>query len=68
MLVYSISPSEICPGRQQATDINSLFLVSIVSTSDIRRTKSQHLKDNRTVLRLYLPNPLKPDVESRMKM
>ena len=36
--------------------------------SDIRRTKSQHLKDSRTVLRLSLPNPLKPDVESRMKM
>ena len=36
--------------------------------SYIRRTKSQHLKDSRTVLRLSLPNPLKPDVKSRMKM
>ena len=36
--------------------------------SNIRRTKSQHLKDYRTVLRLSLPNPLKPDVKSRMKM
>ena len=36
--------------------------------SDIRRTKSQHLKDSRTVLRLSLPNPLNPDVKSRMKM
>ena len=36
--------------------------------SNIRRTKSQHLKDSRTVLRLSLPNPLKPDVKSRMKM
>ena len=35
---------------------------------DIRRTKSQHLKDSRTVLRLFLPSPLKPDVKSRMKM
>ena len=26
--------------------------------SNIRRTKSQHLKDSRTVLRLSLPNPL----------
>ena len=34
--------------------------------SNIRRTKSQHLKDCRTVLRLSLPNPLKPDVKSRM--
>ena len=36
--------------------------------SNIRRTKSQHLKDSCTLLRLSLPNPLKPDVKSRMKM
>ena len=36
--------------------------------SNIRRTKSQHLKDSRTVLQLSLLNPLKPDVKSRMKM
>ena len=36
--------------------------------SNIRRTKSKHLKDSRTVMRLSLPNPLKPDVKSRMKM
>ena len=36
--------------------------------SNIRRTEFQHLKDSRTVLRLSLPNPLKPDVKSRMKM
>ena len=36
--------------------------------SNIRRPKSQHLKDSRTVLRLSLPNPLRPDVWSRMKM
>ena len=36
--------------------------------SNITRTESQHLKYSRTVLRLSLPNPLKPDVKSRMKM
>ena len=36
--------------------------------SYISRTKAQHLKDYRTVLRLSLPIPLKPDVKSRMKM
>ena len=36
--------------------------------SNTRRTKPQHLKDSRTVLRLSFPNPLKPDVKSRMKM
>ena len=36
--------------------------------SNLRRTKSRHFKDSRTVLRLSLPNPLKPDVKSRMKM
>ena len=32
--------------------------------SNIRRTKSQHLKDSHTVLGLTLPNPFKPDVEN----
>ena len=36
--------------------------------SNISRTESKHLKDYRTVLRLSLPNRLKPDVKSRMKM
>ena len=36
--------------------------------SNIRHTKSQHLTDSHTVLRLSLPNPLKPDVKSRMRM
>ena len=36
--------------------------------SNIRRTKTQHLKDSRTFLRLSMTNTLKPDVESRMKM
>ena len=36
--------------------------------SNISLTKSQHLKDSHTVLRLSLPNPLKPDVKSKMKM
>ena len=36
--------------------------------SNIRRTKSQHLKNSRDVLQLSLPHPLKPDVKSRMKM
>ena len=36
--------------------------------SNIRRTKSEILKDSRSVLRLSLPNPLKPDVKSRMKV
>ena len=43
-------------------------IVVYCQVSNIRRTKSQHLKDSRTVLRLSLPNPLKPDVKSRMKM
>ena len=36
--------------------------------SNISRTKSQNSQDSRTVLRLSLPNPLKPDIKSRMKM
>ena len=45
-----------------------LQLMTYRQVSNIRRTKSQHLKDSRTVLRLSLPNPLKPDFKSRMKM
>ena len=37
-------------------------------TSDIWSTKSQILKDSHLVLQLSLPNPLKPDVTSEMKM
>ena len=36
--------------------------------SNISCTKPQYLKDSRTILRLSLPNPLKPDIKSRMKM
>ena len=36
--------------------------------SNIRRTKSQNLNASRLVLKLSLPNPLKPGVKLRMKM
>ena len=46
-----------------------VFLWSVYrQVSNIRRTKSQHSQDSRTVLWLSLPNPLKPDIKSRMKM
>ena len=36
--------------------------------SNIRRTQNQNLNDSRLIMQLPLPNPLKPDVKSRMKM
>ena len=36
--------------------------------SNIRRNKSQNLKDPRLVLQLSFPNSLKPGVKSRMKI
>ena len=36
--------------------------------SNIRRTKSTTLNGSRLVLLWYFPNPMKPDVKSRMKM
>ena len=36
--------------------------------SNIRRTKSPNLNVSRLVLQLFLPNPMKPCVKSRMKM
>ena len=55
--------------RRQAT-LNRfiIFQDDYRQFSNIRRTKSQHLKDSRTDLKLSLPNPLKPDVKSRMKI
>ena len=47
---------------------NHMVLETYRQVSNIRRTKSQHLKDYRTLLRMSLPNPLKSDVKSRMKM
>ena len=37
-------------------------------TANINHTKSQNLNISRLVLQLFLPNPLKPGVKSRMKM
>ena len=45
-----------------------IFEANYHQVSNIKRTKSLHLKDDRTVLRLSLPNSSKPDVKSRMKM
>ena len=36
--------------------------------SNISRTKSENLIFSRLVLQLFVPNPLKPGVKSRMKM
>ena len=48
---------------------NLVFIENLYrQVSNISGTKSQHLKDSRTVLLLSLPNPLKPAVKSRMKM
>ena len=66
---YSSHFDVVCWGLYgfQWTDIE-LSHETYRQVSNIRHTKSQHLKDYRTVLRLSLPNPLKPDVKSRMKM
>ena len=49
--------------------VHNIYMEDIYrQVSNIRRTKSQRLNDYRTVLRLSLPNPLKPDVKSKMKM
>ena len=50
------------------TTFSTVSDVQYRQVSNIRHTESQHLKDSRSVLQLSLPNPLKPDVKSRMKM
>ena len=56
------------PGPKMAVNGIRNLCVDYCLVSNIRRAKSKHLKDSRTVLRLSMPNPLKPDVKSRTKM
>ena len=57
--------SMVLPANQKAYWKTTVYYRQV---ANIRHTKSKHLKDSLTVLRLSLPNPLKPDVKSRMKM
>ena len=50
------------------TKSSSVNLSYYRKISNIRRTNSQNLYDSRLVLRLSLPNSLKPGVKLRMKM
>ena len=63
-LILTLNNVKIQPLKSQLKIEHPIYR----QVSNIRRTKHQHLKDSRTVLRLSLPNPLKPDVKSRMKM
>ena len=69
-----VCPVNVSPGAWYAACIKKFFTtVTFVSfesrlVSNISGTKSQHLKDFRTVLRQSLPNPLKPYIKSGMKM
>ena len=63
-------------GLTQCRHLVSLILANIGSgngflsdgTKPWPKPMWTYLKDSHTVLRLFLPNPLKPDVKSRMKM
>ena len=64
-----IMPTSGAAGDENFVEMTSACPIrSYCQVSNIRRTKSQHLKDSHTVLWLSLPNALKPDVKSRMKM
>ena len=45
-----------------------LIFITYCQPSNISSTKFQNLNVYHLVLQLYLPNPLKPGVKSRMKM
>ena len=55
-----------CPFHYQ--NCNQISNFTYCQTSKIRCTESQNLNVSRLVLHSTLPNPLKPDVKSRMKM
>ena len=59
-----------CISRHRATMIQSYihYVHEYRKISNIRRTKFQNLNDSHLVLKSSLPNPLKPGVQSRMKM
>ena len=50
---------------------NDNFLLEIMKysqTSNMKHTQFQNINSSRLVLQLSVPNPLKPNVKSRMKM
>ena len=53
---------------QYLSDISRPVLYSYRKISNIRRTESPNLNVSRLVLQLSLPDPVKPCVQSRMKM
>ena len=53
---------------QESPTENEQFRDGYHQVFNICRTKFLYLKDSHTVVRLSLPNPLKPDVKSEMKM
>ena len=60
MLWFMLVFNSLAPGRFQ-------FNFRYRQVSNIRCTKSQYLKDSRTVLWLSLRNPLKSDIKLRIK-
>ena len=68
-MVFNVLILSVLSGQTRERSETRAFAINYYrQVSIIRRTKYQHLKDFRTVLWLSLPNPLKPDVKSRMKM
>ena len=66
-------PYRICRHKTQVIYIADLTLNKQLQNNyrqiyNIRRTKSRTLNVSCLVLQLSLPNPLKPGIESRMKM
>ena len=51
---------DVCPRLWQGLLIGFWEMWNYRQFSNISRNKSQQSKDSRTVLRLFLPNPLKP--------
>ena len=63
-----ITNLKILSGNNDTTNTKYAEIITYRQVSNIRRTKSQTLNVSCLGLQLFLSNPLKPGIKSRMKM
>ena len=69
-MIDDISLEDMDKVKQPTTKQQEMhkYYIAYRTISNIRRTKPPNLIVSRLVLQMFLPNPMKPGVKSRMKM